>query len=280
MLDNLQSRVKLLDGNSMPFFGLGTFRAANGAQVENAVRYALDYGYRLIDTAAMYENEEGVGKGVRASGIPREQIFVTTKLWPTNFDHVEACFDESLRLLNMDYVDMYMLHWPGTDETARLFAWDKMCELKEKGKIRTLGVSNFYEHHLQSLFDKTGVYPSVDQLEFHPWQQQVENHQYCKKNGIVVQAWGPLFHGHLQEEPLMAQIGEKYGKSAAQVTLRWDIQRDISTIPKSVNEERIAANADIFDFTLSEEDMKTINDLSGKGSFAYNADTFNGVTGK
>lgn len=280
LIDSLQGTVMMLDSVRMPGFGLGTFRAADGDEVVGAVRYALDMGYRLVDTAAMYENEEGVGKGIRESGMPREEVFVTTKVWPTDLENVEGALENSLRRLGMDYVDLYLMHWPGTDADLRMRAWETMLSLQEKGKIRSVGVSNFYVHHLVELQDRTGTQPCVNQVEFHPWQQQKEIRKYCKERGIVVQAWGPMMHGHLSEEPVMAEIGRKYGKSAAQVVLRWDLQSNVATIPKSVDPKRIAANADIFDFSLSDEDMAALDALDGKGSFAYNADTFNGVTGK
>lgn len=280
LIDSIQGTVRLIDGIQMPGFGLGTFRAADGEEVASAVRTAIELGYRLVDTAAMYANEDGVGRGVATSGIPREQVFVTTKVWPTDLGNVEAALDRSLALLGMEYVDLYLMHWPGPDEKVRAKAWETMLSLQEKGKIRTVGVSNFYVHHLEELRRDTGTQPCVNQVEFHPWQQQKEIREYCGKRGIVVQAWGPMMHGHLSEEPLMGEIGAKYGKSAAQVVLRWDLQSDVATIPKSVAPKRIAANADIFDFELTEQDMAAINALDGKGSFAYNADTFNGVTGK
>lgn len=277
MIDSLQGCFRLNDGHRMPGYGLGVFRAANGPEVSNAVSYAIGIGYRLIDTATFYHNEDGVGKGVRDSGIPRDQIFLTTKLWPTDFPRIDEVFAESMRLLGTDYVDLYLMHWPGTDTDLRLRTWDRMQELKDEGKIRSIGVSNFYVHHLDELIDRTGIMPTVDQVECHPWQQQRAIREYCNPRDIVVQAWGPLLHGHLSEEPLLEEIGRKYEKTAAQVALRWEVQSDIATIPKSVHPERIASNADIFDFSLSEDDMERIDELDGKGAFAYDADTFTGI---
>lgn len=276
MIDSLSGRVPLLDGNWMPGFGLGTFSDPGGRKAIDAVRFALDVGYRLVDTAAMYCNEDQVGQGVRESGVAREEIFVTTKIWPTSLAHVREGLEQSLRNLGMEYVDLFLMHWPGTDTQARLNAWATMISLRDQGRCRSIGVSNFYVHHLEELRERIGELPCVNQIECHPWQQQCEIRAYCAQNGIAVQAWGPLIHRHLPEEPLMAAIGNKYGKSAAQATLRWEVQSGIVPIPKSSSVVRIAANADIFDFELSDEDMAAIAALDGKGAFARDADTYDG----
>lgn len=276
MIRGLDGTFALNCNVSMPGFGLGVFRAGP-TEAADAVNCALGCGYRLIDTAWFYHNEEEVGEGVRRSGVSREDVFITTKIWPTQFDDPRKALEDSLRALEMDYVDMYMMHWPGTDADKRYRVWDTMLKLQEEGKIRACGVSNFLVHHLEELQDHTGTIPACNEIEFHPWQQQREIRSYCDRMGIVVTAWGPLLHGHLSEEPIMGEIGKKYGKSAAQVTLRWDVQSNVATIPKSVHPERIRSNADIFDFSLSDEDMEKINALDGKGSFAADPDTFNGL---
>lgn len=276
MIDSLSSMIELNCNVKMPGFGLGVFRAAEGNEVISAVQFALDHGYRMIDTATFYENEAGVGQGVRQSNVPREDVFVVTKIWPTDFANPQKAFEDSLRRLNMDYVDMYLMHWPGTDPDLRYKVWESMLEFQVKGKIRACGVSNFLVHHIQELQDHTGTIPACDQVEFHPWTQKRQLREFCSERDILVSAWGPLLHGHLNEEPLLAEIGKKYNKSAAQVTLRWDVQSNVATIPKSVHPERILSNADIFDFSLSEEDMAAINALDGKGSFGADPDTFNG----
>lgn len=275
MINSLQGTMELNCNVAMPGFGLGVY-LATGSEVVDAVSFAIQHGYRLVDTATFYHNEAGVGDGVRKSGIAREDIFVTTKIWPTDFQNAQAAFEESLKQLKMDYVDMYLMHWPGTDKDLRYRVWETMLKMQEQGKVRACGVSNFEVHHIQDLQDHTGTIPAADQVELHPWHQQRQLRDFCNERGIVVSAWGPLMHGHLAEEPVLAEIGKKYGKSAAQVTLRWDVQNDIATIPKSVHPERIESNADIFDFELSPEDMEAIDALDGKGSFGADPNTFNG----
>lgn len=272
-MTGLQDKALLNDGNSMPWVGLGVYLAPEGSEVENSVRWALEMGYRLVDTARIYGNEAGVGKAVRQSGIVREQVFVTTKLW--NADHgykstLMAC-DQSLKALGMDYIDLYLIHWPGLNKKDRLATWEAMLELKAKQKVLSVGVSNFKPYHIDELIAAHGVVPSVNQVELHPFQAQKELRRYAKEKGIVVTAWGPIFHGHIQQAPaVVSQIGQKYGKTAAQTVLRWHLQNGISVIPKSVKQHRIAENADIFDFALSDEDMSVIDGLNrGRG---YGAD--------
>lgn len=276
MIDSLKSMVELNCNIAMPGFGLGVYKA-DDSQAASAVRCALEYGYRMIDTAWMYENESGVGEGVRSSGVPREDVFLVTKIWPTQFGDPRTAIENSLRALGTDYIDMYMMHWPGTDANLRLKVWETMLLMQEQGKIRSCGVSNFLEHHLKELQQHTGTLPACDEIEFHPWHQQKTLRSWCSTMGIAVMAWGPMMHGHLSEEPLLAEIGEQYGKTAAQIVLRWDIQSNVIPIPKSVNPNRIHSNADVFSFSLSESDMARINGLDGTHSaFGANPDTFNG----
>lgn len=276
MIKSLQDRIKIADGVFMPGFGLGLYKAKAGEEVYHAVRFALDHGYRHIDTATYYGNEKDVGRAVKDSRVPREELFLATKLWPSDFPKAESVFYESLEMLGGDYIDLYMLHWPGTDETLRYRTWDTLLSLKEKGLIRAPGVSNFTVEQLEDMKKKTGKFPVNNQVELHPWHQQRALRNFCSENGISVTAWGPLFHSHLDEEPLMAEIGQNYGKTAAQATLRWHIQNEITVIPKSVNEKRLIANTDIFDFELSPEDMNRIDALDGKKKFAWDSSTFNG----
>lgn len=280
MIQSISERIEIANGVQMPGLGLGLYKAEAGEEVYNAVRFALDAGYRHIDTATFYYNEQDVGHALKDSGVPREEIFVATKLWPTDFENAQKIFETSLQALGGGYIDLYMLHWPGTDEALRYKAWDVLLQLKEEGLIRAAGVSNFLASQLEDMKQKTGTLPANNQVELHPWHQQRELRNYCAKNGISVTAWGPIFHGHLGEEPLMEEIGNKYGKSAAQATLRWHIQNDIVIIPKSVKKERILENADLFDFKLSDEDIKRINELDGKHHFAWNPATFDGDSEK
>ncbi|MEA5004670.1 MAG: aldo/keto reductase [Christensenella sp.] len=275
MIKGLSETVTMNNGQGIPGFGLGVFDA-KGKAVYDAVRYAIDAGYRHIDTATLYGNEKEVGRAIRESGVAREEIFLTTKLWPTDFDDPQKAFDLSMRKLDCGYLDLYLLHWPGADEGRRLKAWEFVLDQVDKKNIKTAGVSNFLICHLEELKEKTGTIPANNQIEFHPWHQQRELCEYCRQQGIVVTAWGPMFHGHLNEEPLMPKIGNKYGKSAAQATLRWALQKDVVIIPKSARQERIIQNADIFDFSLSEEDMRAIDALDGKGTYSFDAMTFDG----
>ncbi len=269
---SFQDKAVLCDGVQMPWVGLGVYLVQEGSEVENSVRWALEAGYRLVDTAAFYKNET---QAVRDSGIPREQVFVTTKLW--NADHgyestIRAC-EQSLKALGMDYIDLYLIHWPGLNKDDRLATWEAMLELKAKQKVRSVGVSNFRPHHIDELIKAHGVAPSVDQVELHPFKAQKELRQYAKDKGIIVTAWGPIFHGHLSEAPAMiSDIGQKYGKSAAQVVLRWHLQHGISIIPKSVKQQRIIENADLYDFALSDGDMAAIDGLNRDNGYGSDPD--------
>ncbi len=272
---DLQDKAVLNDGVQMPWFGLGVYLAQEGQEVENSVRWALEAGYRLVDTAAIYKNEAGVGKAVRESGVAREQLFLTTKLWNADQGYqstIKAC-ENSLKALDMDYIDLYLIHWPGLNRDDRLATWEAMLELKHKQKVRSVGVSNFKPHHIDELIVAHGVVPSVDQVELHPFNTQEELRQYAKEKGIIVTAWGPIFHGHISEAPeILSAIGEKYGKSAAQAVLRWHLQHGISIIPKSVKKQRIIENADIFDFALSDGDMAAIDGLNQNKRYGSDPD--------
>ncbi len=279
MVQNIFSNTVLNNGVNMPAFGLGLFRIQDKQEMEYAIKWAVEIGYRLFDTAAFYDNEESVGNAIATCGVPRESLFVSTKIWPTEFDKPQKAIERSLKQLKMDYIDLFLIHWPGTDEDKRLKVWDAMQEQMLKGRIRACGVSNFLESHLQHLQKHTGTLPSNNQIELHPWQQQRDVTAYCKNNNISVTAWAPLFHGHLSEVPLMQKIGSSHHKTAAQATLRWHIQQGINIIPKSIKKSRLTENADIFDFTLTDEEMIEIDNLDGKGKqFAYDPNTYNGET--
>lgn len=266
---------KLNNGLSMPRLGLGTYKA-RGEIVTQAVITAAQAGYRHIDTAAFYDNERAVGAGVAASGVPREAFFLVSKMWPTAFAHPEQALDASLRALGVDYLDGYLLHWPGTDRALRLRAYEAMLKAVDQGKVRALGVSNFTIRHLEELETAFGVSPAMNQVELHPWYPQRALKAYCAARGIAVTAWGPIFRGHIDEAPLMGQLGEKYHKSPVQITLRWHLQRGLAVIPKSANPERIAQNIDVFNFALTEADMAAIDALESGRHFGNDPDTFAG----
>ena len=251
--------LRLSSGQDMPQIGLGVWQAKDGDE-ERAVAYALEAGYRHIDTAAIYRNEEGVGRALAASDVPREELFITTKLW--NEDSRQrrgrAALETSLEKLQLDYADLYLLHWP---VDGGVEAWRALERAQADGLVRSIGVSNYMPEHLDELLAATDVVPAVNQIEFHPYNQQRDVLDYCAQRDIKITAWSPLMQGHFKDEPLLAEIGGRYGKSGPQVLLRWDLQRGVITIPKSVHRERIAQNIDVLDFELTEEEMSQLNAL-------------------
>ena len=256
----IDSTVTLNNGVEMPRLGLGVFRTDVGSETENAVRWALEAGYRAIDTAAAYGNEAEVGRVVRSGLVPREEIFVTSKIatGDLSYDKTRAAFDESMARLGLDYVDLMLIHWPVNDWPG---AWRALEEVYKTGRVKAIGVSNFLQHHLETLFENAEITPAVNQFEFHPYLQQPDLQAFCRQHNIAITAWAPIMKGRVVDVPALVEIGAKYGKSAVQVTLRWMLQIDILTIPKSARKERILSNADIFDFELSDEDIQTINAL-------------------
>jgi len=268
----MQNYIALNDGNKIPRIGFGTYQATEEEGV-NSVKTALKNGYRLIDTAAKYENEEAVGKGIKASGVPREEIFVTTKLWRENlcYEQAKKAFAESLGKLNLDYIDLYLIHWPANaknyDDWQQTNAdtWRALEDLQSDGKIKSIGVSNFWPEHLQPLFKTARVKPAVNQIEFHPgyWQQEVT--EFCKQHNIVVESWSPLGQGRIFGNQVLEKIAEKHDKSLAQICLRWIYQHNVVVIPKSTTPARIKENRNIIDFSLSEDEMRTINEIPKMG---------------
>lgn len=262
MVASLKDTVKLHNGVEMPRFGLGVFKVENGSEATESVKAAIKNGYRSIDTAAIYKNEEGVGAGIKESGVARDELFITSKVWNEDqgYETTLAAFEKSLERLELDYLDLYLIHWPGKDKYKD--TWRALEKLYKDGKVRAIGVSNFQVHHLEELLKDAEIKPMVNQVEFHPCLTQVELREYCKKQGIQVEAWSPLMQGQLLDNEVLKQIAEKHNKSVAQVILRWDLQQNVITIPKSIKEHRIIENADIFDFELSQEDIEKINALN------------------
>lgn len=259
-----QPYVALNNSALMPQIGLGVWQTKEGGEVETAVSAALSAGYRLIDTAAVYGNERGVGNAIAMSGIPREDIFVTTKVWNADqgYDETLAAFDKSKERLGLDYIDLYLIHWPAPKIGKYIDTWRALEKLYADGRVGAIGVSNFTPDHLEELADRTAVTPAVNQIEVHPRFTQVETRNYCKGRGIAVESYSPLGSGSdLLGDPLLASIGEKYGKSAAQVVIRWHIQNDLIVIPKSTHPERIAENINVLDFKLTPEEMQLIDDM-------------------
>lgn len=257
----IDSKATLHNGTEMPWLGLGVFRAEEGGQVEQAIPWAAALGYRSIDTAAVYGNEAGVAEGIRRSGIPREEYFLTTKVWNSEqgYETTLRAFDASLKRLSTDYVDLYLIHWPVKGKYRD--TWRALERIYREGRSRAIGVSNFLVHHLENLLPGCEVAPMVNQVEFHPWLLQPELLSYCAEYHVQVEAWSPVMRGKVQEIPELVEIGKRHHKSPFQVVLRWDLQHAVVTIPKSVQRERIRDNADIFDFELTDEEMTRIDGL-------------------
>ncbi|USG67157.1 aldo/keto reductase [Brevibacillus ruminantium] len=271
MATHLADTTVLNNGVKMPWLGLGVWKVKEGDEVQRAILSALETGYRAIDTAAVYGNEAGVGDAIRDSGIARDQLFITTKVWNSDqgYETTLKAFDESMKKLRLDYLDLYLVHWPVKGKYVD--TWKALEKLYRDGYVRSIGVSNFKVHHLQDLKQHSEIVPAVDQVEYHPLLTQNELLAYCKENGIQMEAWSPLMQGNL-DQPVLAEIGQKYGKSAAQVVLRWDLQNGVVTIPKSVTPERIRQNADVFDFTLTSEEMERISALNQDKRFGPDPD--------
>ncbi|MCM3214394.1 aldo/keto reductase [Niallia taxi] len=275
MFMNLQSTVKLNNGVEMPKFGLGVFKVQEGQEVIDSVKAAIKAGYISIDTAAVYKNEEGVGQGIKESGVDREKLFITTKVWNADqgYDSTLAAFETSIQKLGLDYIDLYLIHWPVSGKYKE--TWKALEKLYKDGKVKAIGVSNFHKHHLEDLLSEAEIVPTVNQIELHPLLSQEELRNFCKEKGIVVEAWSPLAQGKLLDNPVLTEIAAKYNKSTAQIILRWDLQNDIVTIPKSIKEHRIIENADIFDFELTAEDLEKINGLNKNERVGADPDNFN-----
>jgi diketogulonate reductase-like aldo/keto reductase len=267
-------RAVLNNNVEMPWVGLGVFQAREGGEVERAIHWALEAGYRCIDTASLYGNERGVGRAVRESGVAREQIFITTKVWNSALRSgtVREAFENSLKRLGLETLDLYLIHWPV--ENAFIKAWKVLEQLHRSGSVRAIGVSNFQVHHLETLLRTCEITPAVNQVEFHPYLVQPDLLEFCRANGILLQAWSPLMQGHLTEVEELERLGDKYNRTPAQIVLRWDLQHGVATIPKSVRRERIEQNFQVFDFELSAADMAALDALDRGRRFGPDPDRF------
>lgn len=261
MLSSISETVPIAHGVDMPRLGFGTYRSQPGAESEQAVTWALEAGYRSIDTAALYGNEASVGNAVRASGVPREEVFVTTKVWNDDqgYRTTLAAFERSLNSLSLDYLDLYLVHWPMPSRMRE--TWRAMEEIARSGRCRAIGVCNHLAHHLEALTAFASIRPAVNQVEFHPRLQQPALQQYCRANSITLEAWAPIMRGGVHHIPEIRRIAEEHERTPAQVSIRWILQRGLIAIPKSTHLERIRENADVFGFTLSDEDMAAIDSL-------------------
>ncbi|KUK83445.1 aldo/keto reductase [Petrotoga sibirica] len=272
-ITSIYDKVELANKVKIPWLGYGTYKA-HGDELIEGVKHALSIGYRLIDTAEMYENEEEIGKAIRQSKIPRNKIFITSKVWNTNqgFESTLNSFENSLKRLGTDYLDLYLIHWPVSGKY--LETWEALEKLYKEGRVRAIGVSNFLIHHLQDIINNCEITPMVNQVEFHPYLLQRDLLDFCQKNKIRLEAWSPLMRGRVLDIPQLIDIAKKYKKTPAQIVLRWDLQHGVVTIPKSVHKERIKENADIFDFELTEEEMNIIDNLDQNKRFGANPDDF------
>lgn len=272
----MSPRVTLNDGNSIPQVGLGVWQTP-AKETERAVTAALQAGYRHIDTAAAYRNEAETGRGLANSGVPREDVFLVTKLWNSDqgYDSTLAAFDASVERLGVDYLDLYLIHWPVPANNAYVDTFKAFAHLHDQGRIRSIGVSNFAPEHLTVLIDSTGIVPAVNQIELHPLLPQHELRELHARLGIATEAWSPLGQGSLLADPVITSIAERHGKTPAQVLIRWHIHLGNIVIPKSVNPERIVSNFDVFDFDLDESDMSAIASLQTDTRLGPDPRTFN-----
>ena len=262
-----QLHITLNDGARIPQVGLGVWQTPNN-EAAPAVKAALDAGYRHVDTAAVYENEEGVGEGIRQSGLARADIFLTTKLWNTDqgYEQTLKAFDASLKRLGTDYVDLYLIHWPSAHRGLFVDTWKAFVKLKEEGRAKSIGVSNFHPEHIEKIVAETGVVPVINQIELHPDFQQREARDFHDKHKIATQSWSPLGQGKLLGHPVIADTAGKLSRTPAQVIIRWHIDNGLVVIPKSVTPSRIVENFKVFDFKLSAEDLEKLNALDDAGA--------------
>jgi 2,5-diketo-D-gluconate reductase A len=251
--------LPLRDGRSIPQLGLGVYKV-DDAKAESLVAGAIELGYRHIDTAALYENERGVGEGMRASGLAREDLFVTTKVWNDRhgYDETQRAFDESIDKLGLDYVDLYLIHWPAPRQDKYVEAWRALVKLQEEGRVRSIGVSNFKPHHIKRLADASDALPVINQVELHPWLPQSEVREFDASLDILTEAWSPLARGRVLDNEILDGIADKHGKTPAQVVLRWHIELGVVVIPKSNSLSRVEENSQVFDFELDIMDLAAI----------------------
>jgi methylglyoxal/glyoxal reductase len=274
-ITDIGGSVELRNGVKIPYLGLGVFQVKEGDEVIQAVKCALETGYRHIDTASLYGNERGVGRAVKESGISRDKIFVTTKVWNSDqgYDETLRAFDVSLKKLDFQCIDLYLVHWPVKNKFTD--TWKALERLYSEGSVRAIGISNFMKHHIELLMRSCKEIPMVNQMEFHPYLVQQDLIDYCNANKIQYESWSPLMQGNIVDVPELDQIAKKYDKNAAQLVLRWNLQKGVVTIPKSIHKERIISNAGIFDFSITPDDMKRINNMDKGRRFGADPDNFN-----
>lgn len=274
-ITDIKGVFTLHNGVEMPYLGLGTYQSDNEQEVVDAVSYALQLGYRHIDTASVYGNEDGVGRGILESGIDRKEIFVVSKVWNADqgYESTLKAFEASLSRLGLDYIDLYLIHWPVDCKYKE--TWRAMEKLYAEKRIKSIGVSNFMQHHLEDVLSDAAVVPMVNQMEFHPYVVQQNLIEYCTSQGIQYEAWSPFMQGKVFNLDICQELSRKYNKSVAQVILRWNLQKGIVTIPKSVKKERIMSNADIFDFEIADEDVAYLDSLDRGERIGPDPNNFN-----
>ena len=274
-ITDIQGTVNLSNGVAMPYFGLGVFESGPGAETIQAIHWAFEAGYRHIDTAAFYRNEKGVGEAIAKSSVKREDIFVTSKVWNADqgYDKTFKAFDASMEKLGFEYLDLYLVHWPVKGKFKD--TWKALERLYKEKRVRAIGISNFHKHHIEELKQSLEIMPMVNQVEFHPYLRQQDLIDYCRENKIQYEAWSPLMQGHILSDKTIDKLAQKYSKTPVQIILRWDLQKGVVTIPKSVKRERIISNSQIFDFEISQEDMNLIDSLDKNKRIGPNPDNFN-----
>ena len=274
--------IKFYNGHTMPKVGLGTFRVENNDDCTKAVKYAIENGYRSIDTAKVYGNEEKVGQGIKegleSAGLKREDLFITSKLWLEDYgrENVEQAYENSLKRLDLDYLDLYLMHWPGTNEALMIDTWQGMEDLYKQERVKNIGVSNFNVDHFEALLAQVSIKPVINQVEFHPYLTQKELRQYLDVQNIVMESWSPLMNAQILDDEVVNQVAQEVGQTPAQVIIRWNYQHQVVTIPKSVTPQRIDENLNILDFELNDDQMKKLDDLNQNKRIGPDPSEFNG----
>lgn len=274
--------IKFYNGHTMPKVGLGTFRVENNDDCTKAVKYAIENGYRSIDTAKVYGNEEKVGQGIKegleTAGLKREDLFITSKLWLEDYgrENVEQAYENSLKRLDLDYLDLYLMHWPGTNEALMIDTWQGMEDLYKQERVKNIGVSNFNVDHFEALLAQLSIKPVINQVEFHPYLTQKELRQYLDVQNIVMESWSPLMNAQILDDEVVNQVAQEVGQTPAQVIIRWNYQHQVVTIPKSVTPHRIDENLNILDFELNDDQMKKLDDLNQNKRIGPDPSEFNG----
>lgn len=274
--------IEFYNGNQMPMLGLGTFRVENDDTCKEAVKHAIESGYRSIDTAKVYGNEEQVGQGIKegleSTGLNREDIFVTSKLFFEDFgrENVAQAYETSIQKLGLDYLDLYLVHWPGTNEAVMIDTWKGMEDLYKDNKVKNIGVSNFNPDHFEALLAQVSIKPVINQVEFHPYFTQEKLRKYLEAQNIYMESWSPFMNAQILNDETLNEIGKEVNKTAAQVIIKWNMQHNVVVIPKSVTSSRIEENIDVFDFELSADQMKRIDDLNKDQRIGPDPDTFEG----